>query len=290
MQLERDLKFTLRDGRTLGYAVFGDPQGYPVMYFHGLPGSRLDGQLIEDVAARVGVCLIALDRPGFGLSDFQPGRCISDWPNDVIELADALEVKRFSVLGVSGGGPYAAVCAQKIPHRLKSAGIVAGLAPPHCLPYASLRGMSPLARLGLIVARYAPRLLRPLYQCLTWVSRLNPERIHLVAVAAGPDRFIVESPETRRLLRDSFLEAIRNGVDGGVWDLGLHGRAWDFELEKISIEVHLWHGERDRTVPPFMGHYLARTIPRCRARFYPGDGHFSLPIKRASEILRALVN
>ncbi len=55
-----------------------------------------------------------------GLSDFEPGRKILDWPNDVIQLADALEIDRFGVEGVSGGGPYAAACAYKIPDRLGS--------------------------------------------------------------------------------------------------------------------------------------------------------------------------
>lgn len=283
-----DAQLTLRDGRALGYATYGDPRGKPVFFFHGLPGSRLDGKLIEDVAARANVRLIGTDRPGFGLSDFQPGRRICDWPGDVTQLADALGLDRFSVLGVSGGGPYAAVCAHRIPHRLKSVGIVAGVAPLHQFRHA-VRSMSRLARLGLFLARRAPYLLTPVYRVLTGLLWPNPDRFHLVAVSVAPDRPILEGPVTQALLRRSFHEAFRNGIDGGVWDLGLHGRGWGFELDEIPIEVQLWHGELDRTVPPIMGRYLAQAIPRCRARFYPEDGHFSLPIRHADEILRALI-
>jgi hypothetical protein len=33
---------TLKGGRTLGYAEWGDPAGKPVFHFHGSSGSRLE--------------------------------------------------------------------------------------------------------------------------------------------------------------------------------------------------------------------------------------------------------
>ena len=99
----------LRDGRLLGYAEYGVPEGKPVLHFNGFPGTRFEASLIADAAARVGVRLIGVDRPGMGLSDFQPGRRILDWPDDVLELADALGLERFAVMGVSGGGPFCAL-------------------------------------------------------------------------------------------------------------------------------------------------------------------------------------
>jgi pimeloyl-ACP methyl ester carboxylesterase len=61
----------LRDGRRLGYAEYGDPQGLPVFFFHGTPGSRFEcGHAdIADDFRRAGARLIAPDRPGIGLSD-----------------------------------------------------------------------------------------------------------------------------------------------------------------------------------------------------------------------------
>jgi pimeloyl-ACP methyl ester carboxylesterase len=55
---------TLRDGRTLGYAEYGDPNGKPLLWFHGFPGCRLDGKLVEEAAGAAGVRVIAPDRPG----------------------------------------------------------------------------------------------------------------------------------------------------------------------------------------------------------------------------------
>ena len=70
----------LGDSRTLGYAQYGRPDGQPLFYFHGHPGSRLEARFAHEAAARAGLRVIALDRPGYGLSDSQPGRAITGWP------------------------------------------------------------------------------------------------------------------------------------------------------------------------------------------------------------------
>ncbi|MBW2547908.1 MAG: hypothetical protein DRH23_06320 [Deltaproteobacteria bacterium] len=119
----------LRDGRKLAYAEYGDPHGYPVMLFHGNPSSRLSWGLIPDSPFRPHLRLIAPDRPGFGRSDFQPGRRLLDWPDDVSELAEALGLNRFAVLGVSGGGPATLACAWRIPERLTAVGPTNPVAP-----------------------------------------------------------------------------------------------------------------------------------------------------------------
>jgi pimeloyl-ACP methyl ester carboxylesterase len=124
-----DSTIQLSDGRRLGCAEFGDRAGAPVIYFHGWPGARVEARL-GDYAARVsGVRLLAIDRPGMGLSAFQPGRAFVDWPDDVLEVAASLGLDRFAVLGISGGGPYAAACAWKLADRLTNAGILSSLAP-----------------------------------------------------------------------------------------------------------------------------------------------------------------
>lgn len=95
----------LPDGRRLGYAEYGNPNGKHIMFFHGHPGSRLEAQYLDETAVRLGARIVALERPGFGLSDFKPRRTVLDWTQDVLALADQLNLARFAVMGVSGGGP-----------------------------------------------------------------------------------------------------------------------------------------------------------------------------------------
>jgi pimeloyl-ACP methyl ester carboxylesterase len=77
----------LPDGRSLAYTEYGAPDGKPVLYFHGLPGSRLDPAMLDNGdLVKAGIRMIACDRPGMGGSDFQPGRSFSHWPADMLPL------------------------------------------------------------------------------------------------------------------------------------------------------------------------------------------------------------
>ena len=124
-----DIVIQVSDKRRLAYAEYGEPDGAPVLLFHGLPGSRLSWGLIPGSPFPPGLRIIAPDRPGYGRSDPKPGRTVLDWADDVAELADVLEIEKFAVLGVSGGGPGALACAWKMPERLTSVGVVSSPAP-----------------------------------------------------------------------------------------------------------------------------------------------------------------
>src|SRR5512143_3551033 len=129
MTCQSDNQIKLHDGRRLGYAEFGDPRGKPVLFFHGYPGSRWDGAETGHAAERMGVRLIVPYRPGMGLSDYQTKRRLLDWPTDVVELAHALGLDDFAVIGYSGGGPYALACAFQLGTRLSAVGVIAGVGP-----------------------------------------------------------------------------------------------------------------------------------------------------------------
>ena len=123
------LSVTLQDGRQLGYAEYGNPEGKPIFYFHGTPGSRLEAGHLQNIAILNHYRLIGIDRPGMGLSSFHLKHTILSWPDDVEMFADCLGINKFSIVGHSGGAPFVAACAYKIPHRLYGAAIVSGPAP-----------------------------------------------------------------------------------------------------------------------------------------------------------------
>lgn len=258
----------LADGRVLGYAEYGDPKGQPLFHFHGHPGSRLEAQLAHGEAERGGVRIIAFDRPGYGLSDFKPRRKLLDWPDDVVEAADALGIERFAVVGASGGGPYALACAYKIPDRLTAVGIVSGFAPLDA-PEATV-GMRRQNRIAFRLTRYVPQVAR----LAMWAMARQVRRI-------------LSRPEVKEAFLDIVVEAFRAGGRGPAWDTVAIARAWGFRLEDIEMPVHLWQGEEDLLVPPSMGRYQTEAIPNCRATFYPGEGHL-LVVDHMREIREAL--
>src|SRR5919202_4018235 len=144
----------LRDGRMLGYAEQGDPDGAPVLVFHGLPGSRFSRHPDGRIAERLRVRLFTFDRPGIGLSSPQPRRRILDWPRDVAEFADARGLDRFAVVGWSGGAPYALATAHELPERVTRVGLVAPVVP--LTGPAVARGLSRDLRRSALVGRLAP--------------------------------------------------------------------------------------------------------------------------------------
>jgi pimeloyl-ACP methyl ester carboxylesterase len=64
----REVTIDLVDGRVLGYREYGEVTGMPVVYFHGMPGSRLDPVALDEEYRRLGVRVVAIERPGYGLS------------------------------------------------------------------------------------------------------------------------------------------------------------------------------------------------------------------------------
>ena len=280
-----DRTIELSDGRRLGYAEFGDPGGAPVIYFHGWPGARVEGRLGDEAARVSGVRLIAIDRPGMGLSTFQPSRGFVDWPDDVVEVAATLGLDRFAVLGISGGGPYAAACAWKLADRLTSAGIVSSLA-PFDVPGA-IASMGRRNRLTFQLVQHLSVLRRIVMARAAWSVSRRPERILESGVTAAEDRQYLNRPNVRKILGQSLCEAFRAGSRGPAWEMGLYTRPWRFRLEEIRAPVHLWHGEQDVNAPISMGRYLAKSIPGCRATFYPGEAHLHF-VDRLPEILAAL--
>jgi pimeloyl-ACP methyl ester carboxylesterase len=281
----RDRTLELSDGRRLGYVEFGDRAGVPVMYFHGWPGARVEGRLGDDAARVCGVRLIAIDRPGMGLSIFQPNRELLDWPHDVVEVAARLSLNRFAVLGISGGGPYAAACAWKLQDRLTCAGLVSSLA-PFDVPGA-IASMGRRNRLAFRLVQRVSVLRRILMARVAWSVSRQPESILERGVTAAADKQYLDRPNVRTVLEQSLREAFRAGSRGPAWEMGLYAQPWGFRLDEIRVPVHLWHGEDDVNAPISMGRYLATSIPGSRATFYPGEAHLHF-VDRLAEILAAI--
>lgn len=291
MALRPDNTTTLGDGRLLHWAEWGDPSGVPVMHFHGTPSSRLESALpgFDDVASELGVRVLAPDRPGIGRSTPKPSRTLLDWAADVAEFADALGLSRFSVYGVSGGGPYAAACAYRIAHRLRAAGIVSGLAPMNVR--ASREGMARENRILFFLARHTSWGLGvAVRRTARQMADLSVQAM-LAGISGLPeaDRRVLEVPGRLDAFLDSIREAFRQGEAGVCTDLRLVSRPWGFDLGQVPMVMNLWFGGLDRNVPPAAGRYLAAAFGRSEARYYPEEGHVSLVTNRYREILSGLI-
>ncbi|KAH8685326.1 Alpha/Beta hydrolase protein [Ilyonectria robusta] len=297
--------FTLPDGRVLGFAEYGDPDGTPLLYFHGFPSSRIEASAVLEVANRRGLRCIALDRPGFGLSSPQPRRRILDWPADVRDFARGMNLPRFAVLGLSGGGPFALACARALPPEMLSGVGLFASGPPW---FAGAHHMSLYRRLLSSAATYCPGALRiatdALVSTARWLATTGPvvrridgwllglrqaaDQVAQLAVAESggaakdarpnttPKRTIpeVRSELLRVLLDEPFAQGAAAAVDEAKL---LSSQDWGFKLEDVDYAtVRLWHGARDTNAPAVMIRYMADKLPHAVLREFEGDTHYTM--------------
>jgi pimeloyl-ACP methyl ester carboxylesterase len=276
----------LRDGRDLAYLEFGDPGGFPVFYCHGTPGSRLEGAFPDRAAKAHGFRIIAVDRPGFGRSTFQPDRTFRDWPADVASLADALGVGEFGITGHSGGGPHLFACGVLIPPgRLR---FIGALAPwgPIATPEI-MAGLNRLDRVYARLARRAPWAMRASFAPLGWCAKHWPRLFFAIMTSAvsTSDRVALASDGVLEQLRESELEAFRQGGRGSAHEATIAYRPWDIDVPDIRVPTHIWLGDQDIFVPRQMGSYLQDAIPEVDFHQLVGAGHFA--VSAWDEILAA---
>ena len=277
----------LPDGRLLAFTEYGDPNGAPVFFFHGWPGARLQGRLAEDPALKLGIRYIAVDRPGFGLSDFQWKRKILDWPGDVLGIADILDMDKFGVIGLSGGAPYALACAHQIPHRLSATGIISGLG-PSAIPNAAKR-ISTENRTLFLLSRLAPWSLTFILRRRVEKRAIDPERSFSELLVTLPEVDQQALDLVRQFAIDASSDSFRHGVNGHAWELRLFSRSWGFRRREIDVPVHFWHGEADVNIFASTTREQSAAIPNSTAQYLPGEGHYSTYINHIGEILKELV-
>jgi pimeloyl-ACP methyl ester carboxylesterase len=274
-----DTTFSTPDGRRLGYAEYGEADGKPVFLFHGNPGSRYEWLRVAGSETLRRLRAIAPDRPGFGLSDFQPRRTHLDWAKDVAALADNLGLDKFAVIGFSAGGAHALACAAAMPERVARLGLISCVAPLD-VPGIT-EGMSWPNKRELLLARASFVLA---WAWMVPMARRAPGRARR-RLAKAPDG--VDRDKQDAIYRN-LEEAFRQGARGCAYELTLRSRPWVFDVSQVSTETHLWQGEADDNVPPPMGHYLAKALPKCEAHFVPGGRH-ALHGRRMDEILSAVM-
>ena len=279
---------TLANGRILCFEEFGDPNGKPLFFFHGTPNSRLLRHPDDSLTASLGIRLITIDRPGFGKSTYIPNRQLLDWPDDVVALADKLGIEKFAVAGISGGGPYVAACAYKIPDRLTHAGIISGVGPTDSPDI--IEDLYTERKAAVFIARNTPWLLR-LSIWLFQNPRRNPEKYFqkILAKCSHTDREILTRAEIKSLLISGWIEGTRYGMKGFAREGIIFSKSWGFQMEDIGMNVHIWHGDQDSSVPITIAKLVAKRIPQCEFHILVGEGHFLL-FDHWSEILTTLKN
>ena len=279
---------TLRDGRNLAYLEVGPSTGLPVFHFHGHGSSRLEALALDGAAEKAHVRLFAFDRPGIGLSDPKSGDRLLDWPRDVAEAADQLCIERFAVQGMSAGSPYALACAHALPDRVSACSLVSAVPPPGIALFSG----PVMRRFAWWVARTFPNYLR------RRLREFRPDSMSEAMVRArvarigqwlgGEDLRLMQDASKLELLTRTMVESGRQNGQGNRSEIERLARPWGFDIRKIDVPMLLFHGCQDQIMHVAPARALARRLKRCAATFYDGEGHFSVLVNRADDLIGAV--
>jgi pimeloyl-ACP methyl ester carboxylesterase len=261
-----------------------------VILLHGTPGSRLGPRPRSAVLHRLGVNLIAFDRPGYGGSDRKVGRRVADVTSDVCAIADACGLDRFAVIGRSGGGPHALACAALRPERITRAAVLVGLAPQAAPGLDWFDGMTASNVIDFTAAAAGHDPLAARLVAAADTIRADPAGLiaRLYAELTDSDRRVVADPGIRWLLARTHAEALRTSADGWIDDVLAFCSPWGFDPEKVTTPALLWHGERDVFSPVSHARWLASQITGATALFQADAAHFSA-LAVLPDVLRWLV-
>lgn len=278
----------LKDGRILGFAEYGVPDGKPVFHFNGSGGSRLERPPDLNILTELGIRYISTDRPGHGNSSPKQDRELLDWPDDVAAIADHLGIDKFHVLGWSGGGPHALACAYKIPERVISGAIVSGLAPANRPnPYAGYKGF---LRALMILGRRFPSLVYIFRRmAATQINKPSGEiGDKFVKSLPKVDQIPFENQEVKAMLIADIKEGYKQGGDGPARDDIIIVTPWKFEIMNIQTRFDIWQGDIDENVPVNQGKYQEELLPNNSFYLMENKGHMFL-LEKWKDVLVQLI-
>lgn len=289
----------LRSGRLVSFGDYGSRFGQAVFAFHGAFSCHSFFALFDELAAQCGVRLLAPDRPGQGGSDYDAAFSVETWPAIVAELALALDIEHFCVLGFSEGGLFASACALRIPNaKLRRVLIVSGLSDLRSLTVAPMDGSIAFPK------RAVDRAIFWLQTRLPWLW--VPGRIACCILCITLPSFVISllllaltwllPASDGAILRPAPVRAaLAADVKRATGSWGRSSKFWGQVHEAVSCsrqvcigesaapppssanccQVAVWHGDSDNVVPPHMGKTAARIL-RGTFRLLEGAGHMWL--------------
>jgi pimeloyl-ACP methyl ester carboxylesterase len=198
--------------------------------------------------------------------------------DDIRTIADALDVERLAVWGISGGGPHALACGALASDRVVAVASLAAVAPYDAdgLDWLAGMGQMNVDEFGAAV-RGSEALEEHLEgQARDVAATTGDGIVTALEQLLTPVDARALSGEIGDYLAKCEREAVRQGVAGWRDDDLAFAKPWGFSVEEINIPVLLWHGEHDLFVPFAHGEWLAERIPNVDAHLSDEDGHLTL--------------
>ena len=254
----------LPDGRAMAWTEYGSARGLPCLLVPDTGSSRLaPGWLLHDSALPAAIRLLAIDRPGIGLSDPIGFGGTEQPAEDLRRMVETLAVGRVAVIGIGQGADDAFAFAARYPALVTSVSAVSVRLPSDS---EGRRGiLHPFAR------RQAKSWSGPLS---SWIA------------AAGKDDLTEEATWSRMLDR---LDVISAQVLGDRWQEADFREAvaadsaqinpawtapsrpagpaqWVLDPAVVRVPVQVWHGKHEAGTTLPAVEELAENLPGWTVR------------------------
>lgn len=281
----------LGNGRKMCYALYGPAHGNPVLYFHGTPSSRHEILLLNDfgidaeaLLEQANVRLIAIDRPGMGLSTYDPRSTIVSFAHDAKKVLAHLSVDQCPVLCWSGGGPYALAMAHEFPF-ITGVYILCGFSRKLDEEVLSQMGMN---KWYFRFAKFTPLPLRLVMNFMSY-CQINTTLPRTLTGLPYVDYAIMKDlPHLRALFNRTIRQACRTDARGPVHEANLYYKPFGFSLYHIRQPVHYWWGTKDMSVIRLHAETLEKEVPHSVMHYREHEGHLSVFLKCFREALEAM--
>lgn len=283
---------TLPDGRKLGYTTIG--KGNPIIYFHGTASSRLEAYLLKHLTVREKLKIIALDRPGYGLSTYKPRKSIQDINNDLNFLADHLGIDKFGILGWSGGGVFALAYMACFPQRV-TCGVVAGTpdlpfdaSTAHNIPF--IKYVMKIPFLGTLAMRNMRRQVLKANSANAFLRSSQGKQ--MLRTCSNRDLAFFFDTIWMRVMYQSITEAFRqsSSIKTVFEEHMLFLKPWNLPFKNIANKLQVWQGTEDKNCPIKNAYNITRRIEDSNLEVFPRQGHCTIfdNLEKLAELLETV--
>jgi len=306
--------------QTMTFAVYGQrgnlgvlpsqrragkyPEPLTLIYLHGLISSRTEAAVLDAHAKKLGIRIIAIDRPGYGQSEMSSVSSLKEFTNLMAEFLDVLGIcpsgmRQCALMGVSAGGIYASASAYFLEDRFDSLSLTSAVAYqrgeervwPNFIAGFAGHAWSLLGVKG--ACEYMPRsilkgLWAPIY------GRLTPKLLYPFFTLGPKDRELLKDGYYKKWFINFMTEGSGQQPCGFVSDFAFMNAdpaspEWGFYLDSIKVKTFVYHGTGDWLVPESHGEKFLMEIKDSEGIFYQDEGHLSVLAKHGRTILSTML-
>ncbi|MDF2606759.1 MAG: peptidase [Bacillales bacterium] len=287
------LKFFDYNGKKISYIDYGVNDGIPVLLMHSAPGSHKWLLEKDFIAKKLGLRLIAIDRPGYGDSEYIKLNSFKELNPIVVKLLIELNISKVNLLGCSTGCAYSLAFAEEYSIKVKNVTLVSSVIPLNNKSLSS--EMSKINKFPFYLVHKSPHLASKLLEATHKLIKNKPfiykkllSNIQLLMSPIDKGKIRTKFAEESNFLHAAY--GLQLGPNQLINELKLISTNWNIDFSKINAPITFFHGLEDRLMPISNCKQMSESLNCIEFNIINDAGHFLLDDKNIWEsVLRTFV-